>query len=51
MIYHFARERVARNEVDFTYISTADMVADCMTKALPAHKLAEFRQGMGMFNE
>lgn len=48
VIYHFARERVARKEVEFQYCRTDDMVADCMTKALPEVKFAICRAGMGM---
>ena len=48
VIYHFARERVARKEVDFSYCSTHDMVADSLTKALPDSGFAACRSGMGM---
>jgi hypothetical protein len=38
IIYHFARERVARKEVKFDYCLTAMMIADIMTKALAESK-------------
>ena len=38
IIYHFARERVARKEVKFDYCPTAKMIADIMTKALAEGK-------------
>jgi hypothetical protein len=48
VIYHFARERVARGEVVFTYCRTDRMVADCLTKALPEQQLARCLAGMGV---
>ena len=48
VIYHFARERLARGEVCFKYIKTDDMIADSLTKAVPAHKTESCRRGMGM---
>ncbi len=46
--HHFARERVMRGEIAFSYISTTDQVADIFTKALPAAKLRECRADMGL---
>ena len=46
--HHFVRERAARGEVVFEYISTDDMVADCMTKALPVSKFHKCLVGMGV---
>jgi hypothetical protein len=49
IVHHFARERVLRNEVGFTYISTDQQVADVLTKALPAAKHQFCCKGMGVF--
>jgi hypothetical protein len=46
--HHFVRERCARGEVAFQYCDTGEMVADCMTKALPMVKFQKCLLGMGV---
>ena len=48
VIYHFARERVTRNDVAFEYIRTNEMAADALTKPLPASKFHFCRASMGV---
>lgn len=48
VMHHFARERVARNEVTFKYERTDKMIADALTKAVPEHKVQFCRAGMGL---
>lgn len=48
IIYHFARERVMRNDIAFKYIPTSKMVADALTKPLPTIKLEFCRTHMGV---
>ena len=48
VIYHFARERVALKDFAFKYIPTTEMIADALTKPLPAGKHNYCRDGMGV---
>jgi hypothetical protein len=48
VIYHFARERVARKDVTFQYVKTEHMVADILTKAIAETKFTFCRSGMGV---
>ena len=48
VIHHFARERVVRGEVVFSYVNTADNVADMLTKPLLELKFLACCKGMGM---
>ena len=46
--HHFARERVARQEVAFVFMATDEQIADIMTKALPKYKHVYCCDGMGL---
>ncbi len=48
VVYHFARERVARKDVEFTYIRTDAMLADMFTKPVPGNKLQLCCDGIGV---
>ena len=48
VVHHFARERVSRNQISFTYIKTDHMVADALTKPVSATKFNFCRAGMGL---
>ena len=48
VIYHFARERVARQEVKFEYIDTEHMIADALTKVVSKSKFEYCCSGMGI---
>lgn len=49
VVYHFARERVQRGQVQVEYMPTQRMVADALTKAVPRDKLHWCREAMGVF--
>jgi hypothetical protein len=49
VLHHFARERVPRKEVTFTYCKSVDNVADCMTKILPEIKFQSCCKMMGLY--
>lgn len=46
--HHFARERVARAEVSISYIRSEHMLADFLTKAVPAGKHEYCCRGLGL---
>jgi hypothetical protein len=46
--HHFARERVARQEVAFVFVATDEQIADVLTKALPKYKHVFCCDGMGL---
>ena len=48
MAEHFAREMVQQRWFDVRYIPTGDMVADIMTKALPAPTFERLRGALGV---
>ena len=48
VLYHFARERVARKDVKIAYVKTNDMLADMLTKPVDKAKLDLCKRGIGM---
>jgi hypothetical protein len=48
VIHHFARERVARKEVNFVFCRTEDMKVDILTKALAPGKFKKCRKVIGI---
>jgi hypothetical protein len=45
---HFVREKVEGGEVSLEYTPTVDMVADCLTKALPREKFMQHHTSIGI---
>ncbi|GAQ93443.1 hypothetical protein KFL_015360015 [Klebsormidium nitens] len=48
VIHHFARERLARKEVEFAYCKTEDMKAGILTKALAPGKFLKCKKELGI---
>ena len=46
--WHFPRDKVAEGDIAIEYCNTKEMVADCMTKAVPRGVFEICLQGMGM---
>lgn len=46
--YHFVRDHVSQGDVTLTYCPTEKMVADILTKSLPAPRFRELREQMGV---
>ncbi len=46
--HHFVRDRISRNEISVSYISTSLMIADVLTKALDPARVKVCREGMGL---
>jgi hypothetical protein len=48
VLHHFARERMARKEVDFDYCPTGEMAADFLTKAIAVGKFKKCCEMIGI---
>jgi len=46
--FHFIQERTKRNEIKLQYISTHQMVANILTKALSRKAFKRFREALGV---
>ena len=46
--FHFIQERIERNEIKLQYISTHQMVANILTKALPHEAFEKFHKALGV---
>ena len=46
--FHFIQERIEKNEIKLWYISTHQMVADILTKALPREAFKKFCEALGI---
>jgi hypothetical protein len=48
VLHQFAKERVARKEVEFAYCPTGEMAADFLTKAVPVGKFRKCCEMVGI---
>lgn len=46
--WHYQRERIEDGSVEFRYISTEELIADGLTKALTKEKFLTFRRALGL---
>jgi len=46
--FHFIQERIERNKIKLQYISTHQIVANILTKALPCEAFEKFREALGV---
>jgi hypothetical protein len=46
--YHFVRERVMKNLLQFDFIFTGDQIADGFTKAIPVRQLENFKHNLNL---
>jgi hypothetical protein len=46
--YHFIRQNIEDGYISLEYCPTEEMVADILTKALPAHKVSYFSKLLGL---
>ena len=46
--FYFIQERIKRNEIKLQYISTHQMVANILTKALPREAFEKFHEALGV---
>ena len=48
--YHYIRDIIQKEKIDVSYIPTSDMIADPMTKEIPAEKFVKHVGLMGLMN-
>ena len=48
--YHFIRDQIDRGNIKLEYVSTKDMIADILTKALPRDAFEKCREKLGVIN-